>query len=124
MQSRDRLTNDHRRLLGVAIAMANADGVIDEQEMELIELLTNQLGLEGEARDEVLEMMHSPPGLEDIARWSVTDQDRLNIYTVALSMAEVDGHVAPEELVMLEQLAILLGLPSEGIEAPMKEESR
>ena len=37
------LTNDHRRLLGVAIAVAKADGVLDTSEQALLDHLCEQL---------------------------------------------------------------------------------
>jgi uncharacterized membrane protein YebE (DUF533 family) len=78
------LTNDHRRLLGTAILMAKADGVVDDREQALIDYLCEQLHLSADARDELARMVEQPPTPEQIAAWNVTDQDRLGVYAVAV----------------------------------------
>lgn len=111
-----RLTRDQRRLLGVAIAMAHADGVVENSERELIATLTRDLELDSEAKDEVARMMSAPPGAAEIAAWCVTERDRLDIYAIALSMARADGQVVDEEAALLRQLATLLELSETDVE--------
>ena len=89
------LTNDHRRLLGVAIAMAKADGVLDTREKVLFDHLCEEMHLSAAARAEVAAMIADPPGPEQIGEWAVTDQDRLGIYAVAIRMADAASRVAP-----------------------------
>lgn len=113
---RDGLTRDQRRILGVAISMAHADGVVDVSEREFIAALTQDLNLVGEAKAEVERMMKEPPSPSDIARWCVTDRDRLDIYAVALQMAEADGRVVDDETELLGRLASVLGLSDHDVE--------
>lgn len=110
------LTRDHRRLLGVAIAMAHADGVVESSEKELISSLTAELGLGDEAKAEVQRMMENPPRPEDIARWCVTPRDRIDVYAAAISMAEADGRVVADEQLLLQELVRLLQLGTLEIE--------
>jgi uncharacterized membrane protein YebE (DUF533 family) len=110
------MTNDHRRLLGVAIAMAQADGVLDSREQELLAHICNELGLSDEARAEVEQMIETPPTPEQIATWAVTEQDRLGIYAAAFQMARADGHLAQEEQALLDRLAAVLSLSSAEVE--------
>lgn len=112
---REALTRDQRRLLGVAISMAHADAVIEDSEREFIATLTKELKLVGEAKAEVERMMREPPSPSDIAGWCVTDRDRLDIYAVALQMAEADERVVDEETEMLGQLASVLGLSDDDV---------
>lgn len=109
-EGRTELTRDQRRLLGVAIAMAHADGVVDDREIELIDALARELELSDGAKVEIEQMVKHPPTAEDIARWCVTDRDRLDIYTFALQMAEADERVVEEEKALLGRLATLLRL--------------
>lgn len=112
----DKLTRDQRRVLGVAIAMAHADGVIEDRELALIDTLERELELSDSARAEVEQMIKHAPTAEDIARWCVTDRDRLDIYAVALQMAEADKRVVEQEEALLDQLATLLGLSDSDLE--------
>ena len=112
----EKLTNDHRRFLGAAVAMATADGVLDDKEQAFIEFLCDRLGLAGEARAEVELMLREPPSPEQIAEWSITAQDRLAIYGLAMRMSEADGALEPQEITMLEQLATVLKLTPEDVE--------
>lgn len=115
MRETSHLTNDHRRLLGVAIAMAAADGVLEPSERQFLDFLVEQCQLVGEAREEVATMAKNPPSPEAINRWCVTESDRLDIYRLAVRMAKVDGRVTREETALLDRLARVLGLTSEQV---------
>jgi len=109
------LTNDHRRLLGVAIAMAKADGVLDTREKALFDHICEELHLSAAAREEVAAMIADPPEPEQIGAWAVTDQDRLGIFVVAVRMADADNRMAPEERRLLDRLAKVMGLTPEDV---------
>lgn len=110
------LTNDHRRLLGTYIAVAKADGILDSNEQKLIEYFCNELDLSESAKKEIASMVEKPPTPEQIAKWAITEQDRLGIYAAAIQMADADGHVASEETVFLNQLASVLQLKQKEVE--------
>lgn len=110
------LTEDQRKLLGTAIAMAAADGVLDEQEQVLIDRICESLSLSAEGRAEVARMLNTPPSPVEIASWAISARDRLDLYRIAVEMAAVDGQIAKREEALLGCLAAVLRLTPEEVE--------
>ena len=107
------LTNDQKRWLGTAIAMAAADGVLDSSEKALIDDICDRLQLSAQARDEVARMLASPPSPVELASWAISASDRVGLYRAALRMAEADGVTDQRETALLECLAGVLRLTDE-----------
>ena len=110
------LTNDHRRLLGAAIAMAAADGTLTSQELGAIDEIAEKLHLSPAARDEVAQMMACPPTPSQIAEWVVTEQDKVGVYAVAVRVAAADGRWDEAEQVLLNRLAAILNMTKEQVD--------
>jgi uncharacterized membrane protein YebE (DUF533 family) len=112
----ERTLSDHqKKLLSAAIAMALADGIIDEQEMELIDQISDELNLDPEARAEVEQMLLDPPNPMELASSAIHANDRLELYKIAARMAAADGQIDQRESAFLRTLAGVLRLSPEEI---------
>ena len=107
------LTDEQRRWLGTAIAMAAADGVLAAEEQALIERIARYLGLGAEARDDIEEIIKPPPSPVQVASWAIEAKDRLELYRAAAMMASADGEVDAAESRLLDSLAAVLRLTDE-----------
>jgi uncharacterized membrane protein YebE (DUF533 family) len=107
------LTDKQRRWLGAAVAMAAADGVLDEREIQLVEQIGERLGLTETGRSQLREMLASPPSPVEIAAWAISAEDRHGLYQAALETARVDDEIAPREQALLDTLAMVLKLSPE-----------
>jgi uncharacterized membrane protein YebE (DUF533 family) len=107
------LTDHQRRWLGTAIAMASADGVLDEKERELIDQIVDVLGLSAEAKGDVEKMIADPPSPVELSSWAISTKNRVALYQSAAKMAMVDGHVDEREESLLQCLAYVLKLTEE-----------
>jgi tellurite resistance protein len=110
------LTQDQRRWLGTAIAMAKADGVLKLDEKKLIDEVSDQLGLTTEGRVEVEKMLQNPPSPVELATWAMGAKDRLGLYRMARRMAEADGETEEHEAALLRCLASVLKLSPRELE--------
>ena len=106
----ERFSDEKVKWIGAAIAMASADGVLDQKEVELIESICESLNLTSIARNEVKELFENPPSPMDLTSWAITAKDRVGFFRAALQMAEADGKIAPQEDTLLEALTSLLKL--------------
>ena len=111
------LTEEQRRWLGTAVAMAKADGVLKLDEKKLIDEVGDHLGLTAQGRVEVEQMLQNPPSPVELASWAMGAEDRVGLYRMALKMADADGEVAPREEGLLRCLATVLKLTPRELEA-------
>jgi uncharacterized membrane protein YebE (DUF533 family) len=111
------LTDEQRRWLGTAIAMAAADGVLDPSEQALIDQICDDLQLDAQARAEVAKMIESPPSPVELASWAIAAKDRLGLYRAALKMAAADGATEEREEALLGCLSKVLRLTDEELAA-------
>ena len=111
------LTDEQRRWLGTAIAMAAADGVLDPSERALIDAISDDLELDEQARVEVAKMIESPPSPVELASWAIAARDRVALYRAALAMAAADGVTEEREEALLGCLAKVLRLTEEELAA-------
>ena len=105
-----KLSDQQRKWLGTAIAMAAADGVLDAREQSLIVRICDVLELDAEGRAEVEQMLRKPPSPVELASWAISADDRVGLYHMAAQMAAADGEVAATERSLLDVLAEVLKL--------------
>jgi tellurite resistance protein len=103
------LTDEQRRWLGTAIAMADAD-VLDASEEAMINDICDSLQLGEEARSEVQKMIESPPSPVELASWAIMAKDRVGLYRTAVQMAAADGVTEEREDALLGCLSKVLHL--------------
>jgi len=109
------LTDEQRKWIGTAIAMAMADGVLDPSEQQLLGQICDELELSAEARAEVEQMLRKPPSPVELASWAISAEDRVGLYRLAARTADADGRLAAPEQGLLKVLASVLNLTDEEI---------
>jgi len=110
------LTEEQRRWLGTAVAMAKADGVLKLDEKKLIDEIGDQLELSTAGRIEVEKMLQDPPSPVELASWAMGAKDRVGLYRMARRMAAVDGETVDRESTLLRCLASVLRLSPKELE--------
>ncbi len=100
-------------ILKGVVAMALADGEIQQEERELLELLTERFGLEeGELTQAVGDAKSF--GQEDFAK-KLDHDDKVMVAQYAVMAAFADGSVQKEELNFLDELGSKLDLKNEDL---------
>lgn len=101
----------------LAASMILADGIVEEAELVAAEQAGDQVF--GEFDEAALRMLvlngkdlPPPADLALMLRDTIDDQQKQDIMVYLSEIAIADGHVAPEERAMLEQVKIGLGLDS------------
>lgn len=97
--------------------MAAADGVLEEQEQDLIRDIAQRLELSPQAKSEVEQMLQSPPSPVEVASWAIAASDRQALYRSAVEMAAADGEIADSEAALLQCLRQVLQLSADEIAA-------
>jgi len=109
------LSDEQRRWLGTAVAMAKADGLLKLDERKLIDEVGGQLGLSPRGRLEVEAMLFTPPTSAQLAAWAIGALDRLGLYRMARRMATADSMTDDREASLLRCLAAVLRLTPEEV---------
>jgi uncharacterized membrane protein YebE (DUF533 family) len=91
------LNPTQHRLLAVMLAVALADGALQEEERALVDWVCDALRLGPSARSTVQRMSSGPGFPEEIALVAATPAERKTLFAAAVRMAEADGRVVPSE---------------------------
>lgn len=104
------LTDERKGILQLLIALAWADGKVDEKERELVTALTEAFGATGDEAEEVQQWAVEKRTLQDvnISALSKSDLELALQYGVLLSY--VDGEQTSDERRMLSEFVTRLGL--------------
>lgn len=103
-------------LLKTLVALAWADGEIDAGETEWLDKVFDQLGLNDVERERILNVPQALPTQQEYTEVITTEEDRLFLLRVLLTLALSDGTVSVEELTMLKEVTHRLGLNDEKLE--------
>jgi len=93
------------------IKLARVDFVINEEEQELLDRLSKQLGIEEQEYKKVLESPEAYP-----INPPVTYDERIERLYNLTSMIFIDGEIIGDEVDLLQRIAIDLGFPKDIIE--------
>ena len=93
------------RLIRILIAVAHADGLIDDVEVDLFEDVLTGLPLPEDAKSQLRTELHAPASLRELCRGVDSDDERSEIMTLALRMALSDGHYCEKEQALIAQMA-------------------
>ncbi len=86
------------------IAVAWADGKVEDEETEVIDALISAFGLEGEDADTMREFAKTPRTLEEIPLTELSLHDRRMLLQHAVIVTFIDGEQSPDELALLDEL--------------------
>lgn len=95
--------------LAMLVAMAWADGRLEETERAGVRAAAGILNLSKELRDRVNDLLEKPVPVEQILFDTLSAKERAFVYVAAAWMAGVDEDVDPKEEELLERAASLMG---------------
>jgi len=97
--------------LSLLIAMAWADGRLDDAEISGVKGAVQVLNLTKEQRDRLDTLLKKPVSVADLELRALTQRDRAFAFVAAAWMAGVDRQIHPKEKALLEEIGAKLGLP-------------
>ncbi len=96
--------------LALLIAMAWADGRLDDREKQGVRAAASIFNLTKELRDRIDTLLEKPMPVDELLVDSLGARDRAFLYTAAAWMSGVDEDVDPKEQALLDKAGALLGL--------------
>lgn len=100
-------------------AMALADGVLDDEEVVILQKFGSQLGLSPEQRQEILNEQNRS---KDPVKLPSSEDERQKLFRQVSKMALADEDVAAEEFQILARIGKSLGMGSHDVEKFLKKE--
>jgi len=105
---------DHQEaMLKSLVAVAWADGRVDDGESEVLEALLAAFEIEGADADSIREYAKTQRGLEEIPLTDLSASDRRQLLQHAVILTYVDGEQSEEERTLLGQLTERLRIPAD-----------
>ncbi|MEM7606480.1 MAG: TerB family tellurite resistance protein [Myxococcota bacterium] len=95
------------------VAVAWADGRVDDNEKEVIEALIASFELEGEDADMIREYAKEKRVIDDVPLTDLSATDRRMLIQHAVILSYVDGEQSDEEKAVLDELIAKLEVPPE-----------
>jgi uncharacterized membrane protein YebE (DUF533 family) len=93
------------------IAIAHADGRLDEGEAAAIRERISEISVSDERREELIAEIDSPPSVADAAANLKKPEDKMTVLFEAIRVAYADGEHTLDERKKIEELASQLGIP-------------
>jgi len=113
------MQNHQESMLKSLIAVAWADGRIDEEEGKLVEVLLDNFGAYGEDAENMRAYAKEPRTLDDIDLTYLSSSDRVQLLNHAVLLSFIDGEQSDTEREVLGALVQKLGLEAEEADAIM-----
>jgi tellurite resistance protein len=95
--------------LALLIAVAWADGRLDDHEKAGVRGAAEVLNLTKVLRDRIDQLLEKPVKVSELLLEPLKEHDRAFAYVAAAWMAHVDGHLDPKEKDLLDEVATALG---------------
>ena len=99
--------------LAILIAMAWADGRLDDREKKGVRAAASVFNLTKELRDRIDTLLEKPMPVEELLVDSLGARDKAFLYVAAAWMAGIDDDVDPKEQALLDKAGALLGFNAE-----------
>ena len=107
------MTPAEKRVLKSLVAVAWADGKVEDPESGVLEGLLAGFGASDAEEKEILTYAKQPRTLDDVPLAELTTEDRELLLANAALLTEADGHLSPAESAILDKLVTLLGFTAE-----------
>jgi tellurite resistance protein len=104
------LTDVNKNILKLLVAMAWADGRVDEEEIEVVNALLDGFGASPEEADEIREWAGKPRSLDDVDTSDLTVSDTELALQHAVLLTYIDGEQSAKEVELLDSFVAKLGL--------------
>jgi DnaJ-domain-containing protein 1 len=114
------LTPQREAILKLLVAMAWADGKVDEEELEVVEALLSAFEAGADEAEGLRAWARSRRSLEEVDVTSLTVSDLELALQHAVLLTFIDGEQSPEEVALLDRVMARLGLSREAA-APILE---
>jgi len=95
------------------VAVAWADGRVDDEESEVIEALISAFDLKGEDADAIREYAKEKHEIDDVPLTDLSAHDRRMLLQHAVILTYIDGKQTEDEVEVLEALVKKLHLPED-----------
>ena len=113
------MQNHQESMLKSLIAVAWADGRVDEEEGKLVEVLLDNFGAYGEDAEKMRAYAMEPRTMDDIDLTYLSASDRVQLLNHAVLLSFIDGEQSDTERAVLATLVEKLGLEAEEADAIM-----
>jgi uncharacterized membrane protein YebE (DUF533 family) len=107
------LDETRTKLLKLLIALAWADGRVDEEEMEIVEAMLDSFNASVEDGNDLREWAKTPRSLDDIDVAGLTAEDADLVLYQAVLLTYIDDEQSEKETALLNNFVAKLGMPSE-----------
>ena len=95
------------------VAVAWADGRMDDEESEVIDALIDTFEIQGAEADHLREYAKTPRSIDDVPLTDLSAHDRRMLLQHAVIITYVDGEQSDHEVKVLDDLTKKLNLPSD-----------
>ncbi len=103
-------------MLKSLVAVAWADGRIENEETEVIEALISAFGAEGDAAEAIREYAKTPKSIDDVPTTELSASDRRVLLQHAVIVTYIDGTQSDKEREVLHALIAKLRVPADEAE--------
>ena len=108
------MLDDNRiKLLKLLVALAWADGRVDEEEMEIVEAMLDSFEASDEESNEIRVWAKIPRSLNDIDTTGLTEEDADLVLYQAVLLTFIDGEQSEKETDLLSAFIEKLNIPRE-----------
>jgi uncharacterized tellurite resistance protein B-like protein len=107
------LTVEKKSILELLIALAWADGHVDEEEMDIVKALIDAFNTGDEEKDELIAWAGSKRTLDEVDISSLTKSDLTLALQYGVLLAYIDGDFSQSEADVIDSLILKLGLSAE-----------
>lgn len=110
------LDENRLKLLKLLVALAWADGRVDEEEMEIVEAMLDSFEASDEESNEIRVWAKIPRSLDDIDTTGLTEEDTDLVLYQAVLLTFIDGEQTENETDLLNAFIAKLNIPPERAE--------
>jgi tellurite resistance protein len=114
------LTDANKNVLKLLVALAWADGRVDEEEIEVVNALLDGYGANNEEAEEIRGWAKQPRNLDDVDVSELTVSDTELALQHAVLLTYIDGEQTAKEVELLDKFVARLGFTREAA-APILE---
>lgn len=107
------LTDQKKCSLKLLVALAWADGRVDEEEMEVVEAMLDAYGAGNDEAKEIREWARTERTLEEVEVVDLDEADIVQVLQHAVLLSYIDGEQSAKEIELLDRFVAKLGLPED-----------
>jgi tellurite resistance protein len=118
------LTDEKKNILKLLIALAWADGRVDEEELEVVEALLDAYGANEEESELLRAWAGEPRTLDDVDTTGISVSDAELALQHGVLLTHIDGEQSADEVELINKFVDKLGLPEELAKPIMESANR